>query len=517
MKKQVNEANNLYARCKRKAPLSYCAAKIGVSLRLQPREHRYLGVFWINMRYRYMNKILCPTIGRASFRLCGLLSVVVLAACQTPPTSYHQAAVEAGAWLTEQRLDTDEPALIWPADVLAEPAPNHTLSAGTSGILLFYSALYAETGDEAYRPLLEAGGDALLASMPDTLRVGGFPPGGSLYDGWSGTAFALHRIYEQTGADRFNDGARMLMERVMAEAVRDSAGLYWSATFNDVLFGTAGTGLTLLYAHEHMQMTGALAMAEEAAATLQARAFADQGGLNWRYRQDREFVLPNFSHGAAGVGYFFARLYEVTGNASYLETAFGAARYLEAIAVQEGGGFRVPYGWPLESWEGRFDVGWAHGPAGTARLFYQLWRVTDDVHWFARTEQCAVGILQSGVPGTPNPGFGEEPFKNDLRFGIGGVAAFFIDLYRVTEKPQYREKAIELVDGLMNASAKTDAGRFWPMQRYSFMANGGEEAAFTGYFYGAAGYGLVLLHLDAAMRDLEKPVVLPDDPFVWAR
>lgn len=445
---------------------------------------------------------------QASPVLIGFL--LLFSACTTPPSSYHQAALEASIWLTDQHLDTT---IMWPADVRTEPTPNYTLSAGTSGILLFYSALYEQMQEDSYRRLLETGGNALLASIPDSMRMDGFPPASSLYNGWGGTAFTLHRLYKQTGHTRFLDGAVGIMERLMTEATTDSAGVYWSSTFNDILFGTAGTSLALLYAHEQMQVDGALEVAEQAAATLQARAFADNGGLNWRYRQDREFVLPNFSHGAAGVGYFFARLYEVTGKEQYLETALGAARYLEAIAVQEEGGFRVPYGWPLESWEGRFDVGWAHGPAGTARLFYQLWHVTGEAHWLERTEQCAIGILQSGLPGTPNPGFDAEPFKNDLRFGMGGVTAFFIDLYRVTEKPMYREKAIELMDILLAASQEAETGRFWPMQRYSFMANSGEEAAFTGYFYGTAGYGVLLLHLDAAIRGLEKPLVLPDDPF----
>ena len=46
----------------------------------------------------------------------------------------------------------------------------------------------------------------------------------------------------------------------------------------------------------------------------------------------------------------------------------------------------------------------------------------------------------------------------------------------------------------------------------------GEAAAFTGYFYGAAGYGTVLLRMHDALREttpgsVQAKIALPDDPF----
>lgn len=437
----------------------------------------------------------------------------VCVACQQPPSPYQTAALEAETWLTEQAIEVED-GVSWAADAWAEQTPSHMLSSGGSGILLFYSALYAQTRDERYRSMLLRGGDALLASIPDSAFTAGFPPGSSLYAGWGGAAYVLHQLYQQTGAERFQEGSRHLVQNLITAATPDGEGVYWSPVYNDVLFGGAGTGLLLLYAHEQMELEGALDVAERVAHTLQARAIAEHGGWTWRYREDRDFILPNFSHGAAGIGYFFARLYTHTQNRAHLETALGAARYLEAIAVQEDGGFRVPYGWPNASWDGLFDIGWAHGPAGTARLFYQLWQATGDTHWLQRTEQCAIGILQSGMPDAPLAGFGDAPFKNDRRFGLGSVAAFFIDLYRATDNVTYREHAIRLVDHLLALSDVSEGKRHWPMKRYTFMANGGADAAFTGYFYGTAGYALLLLELQAVLDGTDKPIILPDDPFV---
>ena len=40
----------------------------------------------------------------------------------------------------------------------------------------------------------------------------------------------------------------------------------------------------------------------------------------------------------------------------------------------------------------------------------------------------------------------------------------------------------------------------------------GEPATFTGYFYGAAGFGLALLRLDGVSQGTRWESVLPDNP-----
>lgn len=126
----------------------------------------------------------------------------------------------------------------------------------------------------------------------------------------------------------------------------------------------------------------------------------------------------------------------------------------------------------------------------------------------------AQGIRQSGVPGAPQSGYGTEPFKPDLRFGTASAALFFLDLYGETGSPVDLEFAHTLVDHLLARATDESDKMYWEAPRYAFFEHGGEPAAFTGYFYGAAGYGLMLLRLDAAQRDERRKRALPDDPFV---
>lgn len=453
-----------------------------------------------------------------AFRCLLLLPLLLFLTC-TPaedpePRPYLEAAQQTAAWLDSVSIAMPE-GTAWPADVLRpDTVVTHTLGDGVPGIVVFFLELHRATQDGAYLNQARRGADYLLTTLPGSVQLDASPRLGSLYADVPGTSFALYETFKATGDARYRDGAIQGVTLLHETATETDEGVYWDETYNDVLYGTAGTGLFLLYAAREMGHAASQALAAQAGQTLLRRARPEQGGLTWLFREDRDFILPNFSHGTAGLGYFLAMLYDATGEQDFLDAALGAATYLEAIARTEHGGFLVPYGWPNPDWEGHYDVGWAHGPAGTARLFYKLHQITGEARWMDLVKASAQGIRQSGLPHTPQPGFGDEPFKPDLRFGTASVALFFLDLYQETNDSADLAYARTLVDDLL-ARATHDAGkRHWEAPRYAFFEHGGEPAAFTGYFYGAAGYGLVLLRLDAAQHSEKHKIALPDDPFV---
>jgi lantibiotic modifying enzyme len=442
---------------------------------------------------------------------------LLIAACSAPSGEanrpYLHYAVETAAWLRGIAVRSDS-GTSWPDDALH---PDHTgigLAEGVSGKILFFLALHGATGDEVYLETARGGADYLLAALPgapgnaDVLRIGS-----SLYGGVAGVAFTLAETASRTGDHRYREGALRAVQLLQAQASRDAEGAWWS-TYNDVLNGNAGTGLVLLYAARQLQHEPSLRLAIAAGEKLIARGMADRGGVTWKLREDRDFILPNFSHGAAGIGYFLAELYRATERPDFLDAALASARYLEAVARTDGGTFLVPYGWPDAGWERPYDIGWAHGPAGTARFFYDLWRITGDQHWLDRVRQSARGILASGLLGVPARGdFGTEPFRIDRRFALGSVAEFFMDLYGVTREPEDLDVAVRLTEHIAGRATRDSAGMRWRVPRYSFMDNAGAPAEFTGYFYGSAGHGLLMLQLDAALRGEDRPMPLPDNPF----
>jgi len=444
-----------------------------------------------------------------------VLLLLPVACTQDVERVYLEAAQEAAAWVSATSVETPQ-GPIWPVDTFKPETVRSSLGDGVSGIVLFFLELHRATGENRYLDEARRGADYLLATLPERLDAESYHPAATLYGRVPGAGVALYEVYRATREARYRDGALRAVDLLHAYA-RQHDGVEGWPPQNDVLNGNAGTGLFLLYAAREMGHAPSRDLALRLGRLSLDRARPEQGGLTWTLREDRDFVLPNFSHGAAGIGYFLATLYQDTGHEEFLDAARDAAIYLQAIARTEEDAFVVPYGWPLPEWDGYYDIGWAHGPAGTARLFFRLWQITGEVAWMDQVHACARGIRQSGLPGTPNPGFGEAPFKPDLRFGTASVAMFFLDLYHSTGEASYLRSARQLTDHLLDQATRDARGLRWQAPRYEFFEHPGEPAAFTGYFYGAAGYGLLLLRLDAAERGTSHKILLPDDPFGQGR
>jgi len=424
---------------------------------------------------------------------------------------YRDAAGEAARWLAtverEGRFNS------WPVSAESPDRVDPTLGAGVAGIALFQLAYARATGDGAALASALGAGRFLADTLPvlmtaaDTARNAA-----SLYAGLPGIAFTLNELGKAGRDSKLRSAAGAVLQRIVALAQAVDDGVEWGP-YNDVLFGAAGTGLFLIYAAREMDGHDALALATRVGETLLERGERDGDRLTWRLRRDREIHLPNFSHGAAGVGYFLAALSDATGDPRFLDGAIAAGRYLESIARRGDGGFLVPYSVPNGQFDYDWDIGWAHGPAGTARLFYALYRRTGEEQWLDLTRQSVASLRASGLPGPPRAPFPEEPFRIDQRFGMAGVSEFLIDLYQATGDTTALSFGREVVDTILARSTVDSMGRRWTIPQYGFMAEPDAPATFTGYFYGAAGFGLALLRLDGALRGERWEPPFPDNPF----
>lgn len=134
-----------------------------------------------------------------------------------------------------------------------------------------------------------------------------------------------------------------------------------------------------------------------------------EGGLSWKGAPATSLGLledayfPNFELGTAGVAYVLARLYEETGNSNFLDAARQGALHLQQIATVRGRGALIPYRYP--DLTDIYYLGFCHGPAGSARLFYQLYKVTKESSYLDWTESLARGVIDSGIPTNQTPGF----------------------------------------------------------------------------------------------------------------
>ena len=416
---------------------------------------------------------------------------------QEEPDAYRTAALKAASWLQANELARPEGA-VWAADPQDSTTVTTNLYSGSSGVVLFFLEAYRATGQTTYLDHARAGADYLLATLPDTLAEGQ----GGLYTGVAGLGFVLEETYRATDEAKYHDGAVRCVDLIVDAAKSTEHGVTWSGV-TDIVSGSAGTGLFLLYAADRIGHPDAKDLAVEAGRELVAQRIAVADGAKWAMFPDFPRLMPNFSHGTAGVAYFLVELHRATGDAAFLDAALEGAAYLRAETTDDGLLFHhEPEG------EDLFYLSWCHGPPGTARLYYRLWQVTDDDGWMDEVHHTARAVMHTGIPDTLTAGFWNNVSQC---CGSAGVAEFFHALYRITEEPDYRDFAAHVTDNLLGRAHETVAGLSWIQAEHRVQPD--LLIAQTGFMQGAAGIGMWLLHFSENDRDAAERITFPDSPW----
>ena len=420
--------------------------------------------------------------------------------------SYRSAAEDAARWVRASAIKTTS-GITWPADPADPKTVGNTLYSGAPGVVLFLLDLHDATGKREYLDEARAGADGLLAALKVEKEPG-------LYVGVAGIGFTLGEVYRATHDAKYGDGMRAAVTMLGERVKEEGAGVHWGPV-TDIIGGTAGIGLFLLQAGKTLNHPGATKLAARAADRLIELGIPEHGGLKWQMAPNQPRMMPNFSHGTAGIAYFLARVYEETKQKKYLDGALAGAKYLHAIAKTDGDICLIQHNQPdgLEM----FYLGWCHGPVGTARLWYQLAKVTGDTQWMTWVDRAAKALTTSGIPEKRTPGFWNNVSQC---CGSAGVAQFFLDLYNAGSKdptykrgadPAYLAFAKKMTDDLLARGTRDDKGLRWIQAEHRVRPE--LLVAQTGYMQGAAGIGMWLLRLDAAEHKRGTFVRFPDTPF----
>jgi lantibiotic modifying enzyme len=422
------------------------------------------------------------------------------------------AALRAERWIRRSRQVTAD-GVRWPADPLKPDVVATDLYNGMGGVVAFYLELYNATGDKQHLREASAGADYLISRVPSIPPTVSTSPGGAvrrpdcgLYTGLAGTMYLLERAHAAGAGDKYRDAAQRCLTLITGLAQPAGNGAEWS-TSTDIVSGTAGTGLALLRAHRTLGGPSALATARRAGTRLIELGRPADGGTMWMMAPDYPRNMPNFSHGTAGVAYFLARLHEETGDPAFRDAARAGARYLQAVATKHGDACAIHHHDP----DGKdlFYLSWCHGPAGTARLFYQLGTVGKDADAIDWVHRLARGITTTPIPEQRTPGF-----WNNISQCCGniGVAQFFLDLHRTIGHPGALDFARRCLADTMSRATEEDGGLKWIQAENRTQPE--NLVAQTGFMQGAAGVGTFLLHLDGFEQKRAPAVVFPDSPFV---
>ncbi len=430
---------------------------------------------------------------------------------QKQATRYYQGVRAAADWLRAVAVKTPD-GLVWPHSPDDPDSPVTTaLRDGGAGVVLFFSHLYRYTRNPADLQTVRAGADALYASIPRGAAAQRLAPEQlGLYTGLPGVAVALHEAFLATGEERYRVGARralLLVTRTLKRTLPSSAKAKQAHAATGILSGYAGTGLFLTWAHRVFHDPATLDLATQLGDALLALAERTQTGLRWPVRAGQAQFAPDFAQGSAGVAYFLADLHQLTHEQRFLDAAEQAAEHLWAVASQSAKPGLLPL--PLEEGGERFPLSWRHGPAGVGRLYVLLWKITANDKYKQRLYQQAQAMLDLGALHQRS-----EPGGDDASqcCGVAGVGEFFYGLAQQFGDRKFFNAATRAGDVLLQTMTRDErGGGAW--FRKDDDGQRSEAVAHTGFLDGAAGVGLFLLRLDAALNDERAGARLPDWPF----
>lgn len=274
---------------------------------------------------------------------------------------------------------------------------------------------------------------------------------------------------------------------------------YAQAPLNDLLMGTAGIVLTLLwYGGDE-----ATRLARLGADALVATARPTPHGVEWKmYEGDRDRFMPNYSHGTAGIATALAVAGRQLDRPDLVELAHLGAEHLVSLADTSCDGFRAPLQIPAAEGLEDFCYGWCHGPTGTANLFgaLELAGARDvagrpPTAWRAAAARC---VASSGLPERRYDGF----WDNDgLCCGTAGVLDAVLNLAQATDEAEHLAFADRLAAALVERSEPSPVD---PHHRYWRFYEHREEPHYldpgVGWMQGAAGIAAALFRY-ARIRD----------------
>ena len=409
--------------------------------------------------------------------------------------SYVDAAGRVGDWLTATaRREPDG----WWWD--RQPGVAGTgvfpgVGWGTAGPTLFFVEAYRTTGESRWLEAARGGARWMAANLTSSVGQADGAAGCGLFTGVGGWVVALDALADVTGESADRDQARAVLAAVAGRATPAGPGrVHWHG-LNEILWGTAGIGCLMLRHGPSLLGPRSVELAVAAGDWLIDQAEDAPPGLCWSLgasyeleRPDDVRRFPNFAHGAAGIAFFLARLYQVTGEQRFLDAAMGAVRWIMTTVRTDRdtcAAFHHTNGGTDE-----FTLGWCHGPPGLGWMFRQLEIATGDRAWRSWLRRAARADATSGIPEQRAPGF----WDNVARCcGSAGVAEFFLDLHRLEGRAGDLAFARTMVDDLLARAIVDGTGMRW-----SNVEHRAEEPNLppeTIYLQGASGIGSTLLRL----------------------
>ncbi len=390
-------------------------------------------------------------------------------------------------------------------------ASKNNLYVGTAGILHMYVALDQVIPSDEYKHIIKEMTrylsihtfDGIEIAKKEGEMVSGMAE--AFYSGIGGIGIVLNEVYRFYKYEDAKTGAKKIVDYYLNSAQKADAGIYWSN--NSTVFFDGGILLFLIdwlqtYREESICLEKIIIKGAEY--ILSRGQWYENGGLEIDNIQvDFKHKEPNFEFGTAGIGYLFVKVYEISGDDRFLKAAKATTIYLKSIAVKQDKGYLIPY--KLEKYNNLFYLGNCHGPVGTSKLFYELYKVTKEKDFLDDILQLHEGAKSLGAPFKQSEGFWNTTC---LCCGPAGYIPFYIGLYKLSKDTIWKTNAYKVGELLVG----TRKGISWEIAFDRTNPNLLTKPA--GYFTGTAGMVESLLHIYCLENNIELSNGLIDNPYI---
>lgn len=343
-----------------------------------------------------------------------------------------------GSYIVAESQSGDDP-LDLPTDYRRFVTNRLSVASGASGIAHFL----ARTRGEVPAAFL----DALVGEVAK-VNNDRYAPG--LYVGSAGIAWTLLDL-----------GLREQAEALMDTAAR-SPLLFENA---DLFYGAAGWGLANLFFFERLGDQKYLDNAVHAFAEIKPKLERDDDGYFYTNAGD---VYAGLGHGAAGIGYFLLRLFQVTRQDEHLEVATGLLDFdfAKAEETEESVRFRRSANNPT------FYPYWRVGSAGIGSVALRFHAALGEPRYIEIAQKIARDLTDS-----------YSVFPSNF-LGMAGFGNFFVDMYQHTGEASFLEEARRFVDRIMLFAIEKPTGIVFPGEELIRLATDyGTGSAGTGTFF----------------------------------
>lgn len=315
-----------------------------------------------------------------------------------------------------------------------------------------------------------------------------------LNSGSSGVGLFLLELYLQTQNIIYLNYAMNAANWLICSAIEDNNKVKWEQIENITNYfsgwsqGAAGIGFYFIKLYKVTFNLTYFDYAIKAGNWLISEANPIGTGYKWNWYENNNFNYTGWNVGAAGIGNFFLELYQLTKNETFIEYAEGAAQWLINLAIPEKGGYK----WALYETSSINSTALGSGTAGVGNFFFNLYQTVSNETYLNYAEGAAQWLISLAVSESGGYKFpiyqGTSLYYTGLTMGAAGIGIYFSKLFNQTLNATYKEYSRGVAQWLISIAYSDNTGFWWP----DYI---GHDENFTGLDRGVAGIGIFLIQM----------------------